>query len=62
MQHVAMPIRLGAFIPRCKDSGEFEEKQCWPSTGYCWCADKDGTEIPGTKTRGELECPSNEGN
>ena len=47
---------IGAFVPKCKENGEFEEKQCWGSTGYCWCVDEDGNEIPGTKIRGSPEC------
>ena len=40
----------GAFVPKCKADGSFEEKQCHSSTGYCWCVDsKTGTEIRGTR-------------
>lgn len=56
-----LQTRVGAFVPQLKENGEYVEKQCWPSTGYCWCVDKDGNELPGTRRRGELECPSNEG-
>ncbi|KXJ12339.1 Equistatin [Exaiptasia diaphana] len=56
MQGNAQPGRVGAFIPQCKENGEFEEKQCWGSTGYCWCVDKDGQEILGTKIRGDPDC------
>lgn len=58
MQLGAKPGLVGAFIPQCKDSGEFEEKQCWGSTGYCWCVDENGSEIQGTKTRGDPKCKS----
>lgn len=56
MQNGYRPPRVGAFIPQCKENGEFEEKQCWGSTGYCWCVDKIGQEIPGTKVRGDPKC------
>ena len=52
--------QVGAFIPRCKADGSFEREQCWSSTGYCWCVDKYGVEIPGSKVRGKPDC-SNEG-
>lgn len=38
----------GSFIPRCKEDGGFEEIQCQGSV--CYCVDKDGNEIYGTKT------------
>ncbi|XP_070557411.1 balbiani ring protein 3-like [Ptychodera flava] len=47
---------IGAFKPRCTDDGYYQKKQCWGSTGHCWCASKDGQEVEGTKTRGPLEC------
>lgn len=44
-----------------KPQYKYKEKQCWPQTGYCWCVDEDGNEVPGSKTKGELKCPSYEG-
>lgn len=36
------------FIPRCKrDGGDFEDVQC--DKVNCWCVDKKGVEIIGTK-------------
>lgn len=38
----------GSFIPRCAQDGSFENIQC---QGFvCYCVDKDGNEISGTKT------------
>ncbi|XP_068725068.1 uncharacterized protein [Montipora capricornis] len=45
-----------AFIPSCKMNGDYEEIQCHGSTGYCWCVDKHGNELPGTRTRDEPDC------
>tara|TARA_B100000902_G_scaffold393861_1_gene448965 strand:+ start:2602 stop:3183 length:582 start_codon:yes stop_codon:yes gene_type:complete len=39
---------IGEFIPQCEDDGSYSPIQCWSSTGYCWCVDEDGVEIPGT--------------
>lgn len=39
---------LGEFIPNCEDDGSYVSTQCWFSTGYCWCVDEDGLEVPGT--------------
>nr|XP_006822461.1 PREDICTED: neurogenic locus notch homolog protein 1-like [Saccoglossus kowalevskii] len=47
---------LGAFKPRCTDEGYYEKKQCWGSTGHCWCTNKHGEEVDGTRTRGSLDC------
>ena len=46
----------GRFIPQCKADGSFEEVQCHSSTGYCWCVDTEGWELPGTKIRGTPDC------
>ncbi|KAJ7393360.1 Nidogen 1 [Desmophyllum pertusum] len=42
--------RADRYVPQCKADGSFEPKQCDGSTGYCWCVDKNGNEIPGTQT------------
>ncbi len=39
---------IGEFIPQCEDDGSYSPMQCWPSTGYCWCVDENGVEIPGS--------------
>ncbi|XP_078355343.1 equistatin-like, partial [Oculina patagonica] len=38
----------GSFIPQCTEDGSFENIQCQGSV--CFCVDKDGNEISGTKT------------
>ena len=43
--------------PRCKLDGQYEEVQCQGSTGECWCVDKDGKELPGTRTTELVKCP-----
>jgi len=47
---------VGAFLPSCKLNGDYEEVQCHGSTGFCWCVDKLGNELPGTRTREEPNC------
>ena len=39
---------IGEFIPQCEEDGSYSPLQCWSSTGYCWCVDDYGVEIPGT--------------
>lgn len=50
------PPLIGAFIPSCKMTGDYEEIQCHGSTGFCWCVDEFGNELPGTRIRGQLNC------
>ena len=47
---------VGVFIPSCKVNGDYEEIQCHGSSGYCWCVDDNGNELPGTRTRHEPNC------
>lgn len=43
--------QVGAFIPQCDSDGNYVPQQCHGSTGECWCVDRNGQEIPGTRTR-----------
>lgn len=47
----------GVLADRCKLDGQYEEVQCQGSSGECWCVDKDGKELPGTRTTELLKCP-----
>ena len=48
---------VGAFVPKCNKDGSYAEAQCHGSTGYCWCVDKQGSEVAGTKYRfGTPQC------
>ena len=53
----------GAFVPKCRSDGTFEQKQCHSSTGHCWCVDSAyGNEIKGSKKgpgEGEVVCGMN---
>ena len=50
---------IGVFVPRCTSRGDYQEKQCHASTGYCWCVDPlTGKDIVGTSSRGEVNCGS----
>ncbi|KAG5855571.1 hypothetical protein ANANG_G00050470 [Anguilla anguilla] len=48
---------LGAFVPACDAHGNYEPTQCQSSIGQCWCVDRNGNEIPGTRARGRRPCP-----
>lgn len=46
----------GSYIPRCTDEGYFKSTQCHSSTGQCWCVDKYGNEIAGSRKQGNPNC------
>ncbi|XP_040200966.1 HLA class II histocompatibility antigen gamma chain isoform X2 [Rana temporaria] len=56
MMRASMHALPGAYIPQCDETGDYKPEQCWRSTGYCWCAYKNGTEIPGTRSRAKIDC------
>ncbi|CAE7237929.1 NID1 [Symbiodinium sp. CCMP2592] len=39
----------GRFRPRCTEDGNWASHQCDGSTGMCWCADKAGQLLEGTR-------------
>jgi hypothetical protein len=46
----------GQFVPKCKINGAYELVQCRGSAEFCWCVDKDGNEMSGTRRRGKPIC------
>ena len=48
--------KLGCDKIECNADGSYVPKQCRGSTGYCWCVDKSGREVEGSKKRGEVNC------
>uniref|UniRef100_A0A1A8EAD2 Sparc/osteonectin, cwcv and kazal-like domains proteoglycan (Testican) 1 n=1 Tax=Nothobranchius kadleci TaxID=1051664 RepID=A0A1A8EAD2_NOTKA len=47
---------IGSYIPRCTDEGYYKPTQCHGSTGQCWCVDKYGNEIAGSRKQGNPNC------
>ncbi|KAL9981487.1 hypothetical protein ACROYT_G010194 [Oculina patagonica] len=44
----------GVSVPRCKDNGHFRSVQCHKRPGKtesCWCVDREGKQISGTRTK-----------
>ena len=37
-----------AFVPQCDENGAFKKTQC--HNGQCWCVNKNGKELKGTRT------------
>ena len=46
-------MMVGHFTPSCDPNGEFSAVQTHGSTGYSWCAERNGKEIEGTRVRFE---------
>ncbi|KAG8516603.1 Nidogen-1, partial [Galemys pyrenaicus] len=51
------PLPPGLFVPQCDEHGHYMPTQCHGSTGYCWCVDRDGREVEGTRTRPGMRPP-----
>nr|XP_060609844.1 nidogen-1 [Anolis sagrei ordinatus] len=51
------PRPVGQFIPQCDVYGNYLPTQCHSSTGYCWCVDRDGNEIDGTRSGPGIQPP-----
>ncbi|XP_007899535.2 testican-1 isoform X1 [Callorhinchus milii] len=49
-------LLLGSFVPRCNEEGYYKATQCHGSTGQCWCVDKYGNEIAGSRLQGNPTC------
>uniref|UniRef100_A0A8C0PV30 Nidogen 1 n=1 Tax=Canis lupus familiaris TaxID=9615 RepID=A0A8C0PV30_CANLF len=51
------PVMPGLFVPECDEHGHYTPTQCHGSTGHCWCVDRDGRELEGTRTRPGMTPP-----
>ncbi|XP_057313784.1 testican-2-like [Hydractinia symbiolongicarpus] len=49
----------GLFTPKCDEDGFFMPKQCNKKRGDCWCVDRNGAEIDGTRSTEEIDCDVN---
>ena len=49
-----MPV--GLLVVSCRPDGSFESIQCHDATGYCWCVDRNGNELAGTRQWGKPNC------
>ncbi|KAM6136696.1 testican-3 isoform 2-T2 [Phoenicopterus ruber ruber] len=47
---------LGQYIPLCDEDGYYKPSQCHGSVGQCWCVDRYGNEVTGSRTNGAAEC------
>uniref|UniRef100_A0A673SKY9 SPARC (osteonectin), cwcv and kazal like domains proteoglycan 3 n=1 Tax=Suricata suricatta TaxID=37032 RepID=A0A673SKY9_SURSU len=47
---------LGQYVPLCDEDGYYKPAQCHGSVGQCWCVDKYGNEVMGSRTNGVADC------
>ncbi|OCT57139.1 hypothetical protein XELAEV_18003928mg [Xenopus laevis] len=47
---------LGYYIPACDEDGYYKPAQCHGSIGQCWCVDRYGNEVSGSRKIGPAEC------
>ncbi|KAL0969852.1 hypothetical protein UPYG_G00233220 [Umbra pygmaea] len=38
------------YLPQCDTEGQFNPVQCYGDSSYCWCVDRDGREVAGTRS------------
>ena len=50
VEAIPQPVPIGRYVPQCDETGEYNPRQVHGSTGYSWCVDRQGNEIPGTRT------------
>ncbi|XP_075452916.1 nidogen-1 [Ascaphus truei] len=44
------PRPIGQYVPQCDENGNYIPMQCHASSGYCWCVDRHGNELNGTRS------------
>ncbi|XP_042193510.1 testican-3 isoform X2 [Callorhinchus milii] len=47
---------LGFFIPTCDEDGYYKATQCHGGVGQCWCVDRYGNEMGGSRTSESPDC------
>ncbi|XP_059820859.1 testican-3 isoform X1 [Hypanus sabinus] len=51
---------LGIFLPTCDEDGYYKATQCHGSVGQCWCVDRYGNELGGSRSNGHSDCGEQE--
>lgn len=46
----------GQYIPLCDEDGYYKPTQCHGSVGQCWCVDRYGNEVIGSRINGVADC------
>ncbi|XP_045679927.1 nidogen-2 [Phyllostomus hastatus] len=51
LEHYGGAPRDDQYVPQCDDLGHFIPMQCHGKSDFCWCVDKDGREVEGTRSQ-----------
>uniref|UniRef100_A0A8C2YPV2 Nidogen 2 n=2 Tax=Chinchilla lanigera TaxID=34839 RepID=A0A8C2YPV2_CHILA len=51
LEHYGGAPRDDQYVPQCDDLGHFTPLQCHGKSDFCWCVDKDGREVQGTRSQ-----------
>ncbi|XP_056667027.1 nidogen-2 isoform X3 [Monodelphis domestica] len=51
LEHYGGRPREDQYVPQCDEFGHFNPLQCHGNSNYCWCVDKDGREVEGTRSQ-----------
>jgi len=51
LEHYGGTPRDDQYVPQCDDLGHFIPLQCHGTSDFCWCVDKDGREVQGTRSQ-----------
>lgn len=51
LEHYGGVPRDDQYVPQCDDLGHFTPLQCHGKSDFCWCVDKDGREVQGTRSQ-----------
>ncbi|NXI32223.1 NID2 protein, partial [Sterrhoptilus dennistouni] len=57
LEHYGGSPRGDQYVPQCDPSGDFTPLQCHGDSGYCWCVEQSGREIPGTRSEPGITPP-----
>ncbi|XP_030922071.1 nidogen-2, partial [Geospiza fortis] len=50
LEHYGGSPRGDQYVPQCEPSWEFTPVRSHADSGYCWCVEQSGREIPGTRS------------
>lgn len=58
--HLCVFGMVGQYVPSCDEDGYYRSHQCHSSSNQCWCVDRYGNEIAGSRTQGLTNCGKEE--